>query len=188
MTGVQTCALPIWFTGLTSLRGWGYAYDISVYENNIAIITASTDPYYDHAIYLYNFSTSEIPQYNYSPGLASDLNAGENFIKISVGKFGYLALSENLFYPYGDNRLGALGIAKEFVDSVSWNLTYGLPSGVVLPNMSVVGAYEISAGGNHSIILASNIKPSGYSYTIIKPDGYPLIENLTMYPITQLAG
>ena len=31
----------VWFTGLSSLRGWGYAYDISVYENNIAAITAS---------------------------------------------------------------------------------------------------------------------------------------------------
>jgi hypothetical protein len=178
----------VWFTGKTSLRGWGYAYDISVYENNIAVITASTDPYFDHAIYLYNFSTSEIPQYNYSPGLASDLNPGENFIKISYGNFGFLALSENLFYPYGYNTYGALGYAKSIADSASLNNTYGLPSGVVLPNMSVVGAYDISAGGNHSIILASNIKPSGYSFTIIKPDGYPNIENLTIYPINQIAG
>lgn len=178
----------VWFTGLTSLRGWGYAYDISTYENRVVVITASTDPYYDHAIYLYFFSNSEIPQFEVSAGLASDLNPGENFLKVSTGQFGYLALSENLFYPYGDNAYGQLGYAQSVSSSLALNLQNSLPSGVVLPNMSVVGAYEIAAGGSHSVILASNIKPSGRSFVIIRSDGYPFIENLSIQPISQLAG
>ena len=175
----------VWFTGLSSLRGWGYAYDISTYENNIIIISASTDLYWDHSIILYNFAYSETPQYNYSPGLASDLNPGENYIRISAGKFGFLALSENLFYPYGDNSYGALGIAKTYTNSVAWNLQYGLPSGSLLSLNSVVGAYNIAAGGNHSIVLASNIKPSGFTFSIIRPGGYPSVDILTQYPTTQ---
>ena len=175
----------VWFTGLSSLRGWGYAYDISTYENNIIIISASTDLYWDHSIILYNFAYSETPQYNYSPGLASDLNPGENYIRISAGKFGFLALSENLFYPYGDNSYGALGIAKTYTNSVAWNLQYGLPSGSLLSLTSVVGAYNIAAGGNHSIVLASNIKPSGFTFSIIRPGGYPSVDILTQYPTTQ---
>jgi nicotinamide riboside transporter PnuC len=50
----------------------------------------------------------------------------------------------------------------------------------------VVGASDISAGGDHSIVLASNIKPSGYSFTIINPNGYPYIDILTQYPVTQI--
>jgi nicotinamide riboside transporter PnuC len=51
----------------------------------------------------------------------------------------------------------------------------------------VVGASDISAGGDHSIVLASNIKPSGYSFTIINSSGYPYIDILTQYPVTQIA-
>ncbi len=177
----------VWFAGLSNLRGWGYAYDISTYENTIIIISASTDPYWNHAIVLYDFANSETPQYNYSPGLASDLHPGENYLKVSTGRFGFLALSETLFYPYGDNAYGALGIAKSYTNSLAWNAQYGLPGGTLFANVSVVGAYDIAAGGNHSIILASNIKPSGYSFSIIRPDGYPLVDLLTQYPITQIA-
>ena len=179
----------VWFTGLSSLRGLGYAYDISTYENRIVVITASQDPYYDHAIYLYNFSASEIPQFDFSSGLASDLNPGENFLKVSTGKFGFLALSENLFYPYGLNDYGQLGYVQSISSSAALNLRDGIPGGVVLPNMSIVGISNIAAGGNHSIILASNVKPSSYSFTIIRPDGYALDPQYpTIYPTTQSAG
>lgn len=177
----------VWFTGLSSLRGWGYAYDISTYENTIIIISASTDPYWDHAIILYDFSFTETPQYNYSPGLASDLHPGENYLKVSTGRFGFLALSETLFYPYGMNDYGALGIAKSYTNSVAWNTQYSLPSGTLFALVSVVGISDIAAGGDHSIILASNIKPSGQSFNIIKPGGYPYVDLLTQYPIDQIA-
>jgi hypothetical protein len=177
----------VWFAGLSNLRGWGYAYDISTYENTIIIISASTDPYWDHAIVLYDFSFTETPQYSYSPGLASDLNPGENFLKVSTGKFGFLALSENLFYPYGMNDYGQLGYVQSISSSVALNAQYSLSSGIVLANMSVVGITDISAGGNHSIILASNIKPSTYSFAIIRPGGYPYVDQLTRYPIDQIA-
>jgi PKD repeat protein len=178
----------VWFTGLSNLRGWGYAYDISTYENRLVVITSSQDPYYDHAIYLYNFSSSEVPQYDFSAGLASDLNPGENFLKVSTGKFGFLALSENLFYPYGLNDYGQLGYVQSISSSISINLRDSIPSGVVLPNMSVTGISDIAAGGNHSIILASNIKPSTYSYTITRPGGYAIDPQYpTAYPITQVA-
>jgi len=179
----------VWFTGLSSLRGWGYAYDISTYENRIVAITASQDPYYDHAIYLYNFSANEIPQFDFSAGLASDLNPGENFLKVSTGKFGFLALSENLFYPYGMNDYGQLGYVQSISSSISINLRDSIPDGVVLPNMSVKGISDIAAGGNHSIILASNVKPSSYSFTITKPGGYATDPQYpTSYPINQIAG
>ena len=177
----------VWFTGISSLRGWGYAYDISTYENRIVVITASQDPYFDHAIYLYNFSLSEIPQFDFSGGLASDLNPGENFLRISTGAFGFLALSENKFYPYGDNAYGALGISKIYTNSFAYNAQYGLPSGAVLALFGVDGVSDIAAGGNHSIILASNIKPSSYSFTITKPSGYATDPQYpTVYPITQV--
>jgi PKD repeat protein len=176
----------VWFTGLSSLRGWGYAYDISAYENRIVVITASQDPYYDHAIYLYNFSASEVPQFDFSSGLASDLNPGENFLKVSTGRFGFLALSENLFYPYGLNDYGQLGYVQSISSSASINLRDGIPDGVVLPNMSITGISNIAAGGNHSIILASNVKPSTYSFTITRPDGYAIDPQYpTVYPINQ---
>jgi hypothetical protein len=179
----------VWFTGLSSLRGWGYAYDISTYENRMVVITASQDPYYNHAIYLYNFSSSETPQYDFSAGLASDLNPGENFLKVSTGKFGFLSLSENLFYPYGLNDYGQLGYVQSISSSISINLRDGISTGVVLPNMSVTGIVDIAAGGNHSIILASNIKPSTYSFTITKPGGYSNDPQYpTAYPITQVTG
>lgn len=178
----------VWFTGLSSLRGWGYSYDISTYENRIVVITASQDPYFDHAIYLYNFSASEIPQFDFSSGLASDLNPGENFLKVSTGKFGFLALSENLFYPYGLNDYGQLGYVQSISSSISINLRDSIPTGVVLPNMSIKGISDIAAGGNHSIILASNIIPSTYSFTIVRPGGYPSVDNLSIQPNTQAAG
>jgi len=162
----------VWFTGISSLRGWGYAYDISTYENRIVVITASQDPYFDHAIYLYNFSFSEIPQFDFSGGLASDRNPGENFLRVSTGAFGFLALSENIFYPYGNNVYGALGIAKIYTNSFAYNAQYGLPSGTVLGLIGVDGVSDIAAGGNHSIILATNVRPSSYSFTITRPDGY----------------
>ena len=182
----------VWFTGLSSLRGWGYAYDISTYENSIVIISASADPYWNHALVLYSFTYSETPQYNYSPGLASDLHPGENYIKVSTGKFGFLVLSENAFYddnfyPYGDNAYGALGIAKIYSNSVAYNLQNNSDPNALLKNVSIIGAYAVSAGGDHSIILASNIKPSGYSFNIIRPGGYPYVDLLTQYPIDQIA-
>ena len=162
----------VWFSGISSLRGWGYAYDISTYENIIVVITASQDPYFDHAIYLYSFSFSEIPQFDFSGGLASDRNPGENFLRVSTGAFGFLALSENIFYPYGDNVYGALGIDKIYTNSFAYNAQYGLPSGTVLGLVGVDGVSDIAAGGNHSIILATNVRPSSYSFTITRPDGY----------------
>jgi hypothetical protein len=54
--------------------------------------------------------------------------------------------------------------------------------------MSVNGISDITAGGNHSIILASNVKPSTYSFTIIRPGGYPTVDNLSIQPNTQAAG
>jgi len=182
----------VWFTGLSSLRGWGYAYDISTYENNIVVITASLDPYFDHAIYLYFFSYNEIPQFNVSGGLVSDTNPGldppENFLKVSTGKFGYLAISENLYFPYGLNDYGQLGYVQSVFNSNTLSLQAGYQDGQVLPNMSVKGTSDIAAGGNHSIILASNIKPSSYSFTITKPGGYATDPQYpTAYPITQIA-
>ena len=178
----------VWFSGLSSLRGWGYAYDISTYENNIVVITASQDPSFDHAIYLSFFSSSEVPQFNVSAGLASDINPGENFLKISTGSFGYLAISENLFYPYGINNFGQLGYVQSVSNSNSLNLQYGYGSGVVLPNMDIKGASDIAAGGNHSIILASSVRPSSSSFTITKPGGYAIDPQFpTIYPVSQIA-
>jgi PKD repeat protein len=185
----------VWFTGLSSIRGWGYAYDISTYENTIVIISASTDPYWDYAIVLYNFASNEIPSYDFSPGLSSDLNPDSRYIKISASKFGFLSIAENVinqkntFYAYGDNSYGALGIAKFYTNSRAYNLQNGLSEFALLMNTSVVEATDIAAGGNHSIILASNVKPSSYSFTIIRPDGYALDPQYpTIYPTTQAAG
>jgi PKD repeat protein len=179
----------VWFAGLSNLRGWGYAYDISTYENTIVVITASLDPFFDHAIYLYFFSYNEIPQFNVSAGLASDLNPGENFLKVSAGKFGYLALSDTLFYPYGLNDYGQLGYSQSISSSIALNTQNSLPSGVVLPNKSVQGIADIAAGGIHSIILASNVKPSTYSFTITKPTGYSTDPQYPIaVPFSQTAG
>ena len=182
----------VWFTGLSSLRGWGYAYDISTYENRIVIISASTDPYWDYAIVLYNFASNEIPLYDFSPGLSSELNPDTRYIKVSVGKFGFLSIAENFvqpkntFYAYGDNSYGALGVDKIYTNSVAYNLQNGLSQFALLLNNSVIEATDISAGGNHSIVLASNIKPSSYSFTIIRPGGYATNPQYpTVYPNTQ---
>jgi hypothetical protein len=108
---------------------------------------------------------------------------------VSTGKFGFLVLSENAFYddnfyPYGDNAYGALGIAKIYSNSVAWNLQYGSNPFALLKNASIIGTYAIAAGGDHSFILASSVKPSGYSFNIIRPSGYPYVDLLTQYPIT----
>jgi PKD repeat protein len=182
----------VWFTGLSSLRGWGYAYDISTYENNIVVITASQNPYFDHAIYLYFFSYNEIPQFIVSGGLASDtapdFDPPQNFLKVSTGKFGYLAISENLFFPYGLNDFGQLGYEQSVSNSNTLSLQAGYQDGQVLSNRSINGISDIAAGGNHSIILASNVIPSTYSFTIIRPDGYSNDPQYpTIYP-TQATG
>jgi len=177
----------VWFTGLSNLRGWGYAYDISVYSNDIAIIVASQDITVDRAICIYNFAANETPVFSFASELASKRQPSESFIKISFGAFGFLALSQNLFYPYGSNFGGALGYPITYTSSRVENAKTNLPFYVVLPNSSVVGAYDIAAGGNHSVILASSIKPSGNNFTIIRPNGYPIATNLTIYPTTQTA-
>ena len=63
-----------------------------------------------------------------------------------------------------------------------------LPPYFLSTNNSVIGAYDIAAGGVHSILLASDVKPSGQSFTIIRPGGYPNVDNLSIYPTTQAAG
>jgi alpha-tubulin suppressor-like RCC1 family protein len=112
----------------------------------------------------------------------------KSYIKVSTGALGLLALSQDNFYPYGDNSFGALGFAQSYTNSRNENIKSGVPINVILSNAGVIGAYDIAAGGNHSVILASNIKPSGQSFTIIRPDGYPIITNLTIYPTTQIVG
>ena len=178
----------VWFSGLASLRGWGYAYDISTYENNIVIIAASQDPAYERSIISYGFATNEIPVFNLGYQVASDRNPGQSYIKVSTGAFGFLALSQDKFYPYGDNSFGALGYVQSYTNSRNENIKSGIPVNVILLNGGVIGAYDIAAGGNHSVILASDIQPSGQSFTIIRPDGYPIITNLTIYPIMQIVG
>ena len=120
--------------------------------------------------------------------MASDRNPGQSYIKVSTGAFGFLALSQDKFYPYGDNSFGALGYVQSYTNSRNENIKSGIPVNVILLNGGVIGAYDIAAGGNHSVILASDIQPSGQSFTIIRPDGYPIITNLTIYPIMQIVG
>ena len=177
----------VWFTGLSSLRGWGYAYDISTYENTIIIIGASQDSTIDRAIYIYNFDLNETPVFIGASETASFRNPGESFIKVSTGSFGFLALSQNKFYPYGDNAYGALGYAVSFINSKTENAKNNLRDYVVLPNTGIIEAYDIAAGGNHSIILASNVRPTGNNFIIIRPNGYPSADKLTIYPTTQVA-
>ena len=177
----------VWFTGLSSLRGWGYAYDISTYENIIIIIGASQDSTIDRAIYIYNFDFNETPVFIGASETASFRNPGESFIKISTGSFGFLALSQNKFYPYGDNAYGALGYAISYTNSKTENAKNNLRDYVVLPNTGIIEAYDIAAGGNHSIILASNVRPTGNNFIIIRPNGYPSVDKLTIYPTTQVA-
>ena len=82
-----------------------------------------------------------------------------------------------------------MGVAKFYTNSRAYNLQNGLSEFALLMNTSVVEATDIAAGGNHSIILASNVKPSSYSFTIIRPDGYALDPQYpTIYPTTQAAG
>jgi hypothetical protein len=68
------------------------------------------------------------------------------------------------------------------------SLQAGYQDGQVLSNRSIDGISDIAAGGNHSIILASNVIPSTYSFTIIRPDGYSNDPQYpTIYP-TQATG
>ena len=124
----------------------------STYENNIVVITASQNPYFDHAIYLYFFSHNEIPQFIVSGGLASDtapdFDPPQNFLKVSRGKFGYLAISENLFFPYGLNDFGQLGYEQSVSNSNTLSLQAGYLDGQVLSNRSIDGISDIAAGGN----------------------------------------
>jgi hypothetical protein len=86
------------------------------------------------------------------------------------------------------NNYGQLGYVQSISSSISINLRDGIPDGVVLPNMSINEISDIAAGGNHSIILASSVKPLTYSFTIIRPGGYPTVDNLSIQPNTQAAG
>ena len=176
----------VWFTGKTNLRGWGYAYDISAYANNIGVLLADVDPYYERAIYFYAFtSLTEVPTFVISPGLASDKNPPEKFQKISVGRFGYLALSENYYWPYGENYDGELGIAASYTDSLSYNRSNGLFDGEILPIIDIANPTDVSAGGYHSLLIASNVKPSSNTFTFIRTGGYPRPDILTIYPTQQ---
>lgn len=178
----------VWFTGKTNLRGWGYAYDISTYANSIGVILASSDSYYDRAIYLYSFtSLNEVPAFVISPGLASDKNPPETFQKISVSRFGYLALSENYYWPYGENFEGELGLASSYTDTLSNNRQNGLFDGEILPVIDILNPTDISAGGYHTLLIASNVKPSSNSFTFIRTGGYPRPDVLTIYPTEQVA-
>jgi len=178
----------VWFAGKTNLRGWGYAYDISVYANNIGVLLADVDPYYERAIYFYAFtSLNEVPVFVISPGLASDKNPPEKFQKISVGRFGYLALSENYYWPYGENYNGELGISSTYTDTLSYNKSNGLFDGEILPLIDITNPTDISAGGYHSLLIASTVKPSSNSFTFIRTGGYPRPDVLTIYPTEQVA-
>jgi hypothetical protein len=85
------------------------------------------------------------------------------------------------------NGYGELGFPQSYKDSLSSNAQANLPPSTIFANTGIVGAYEIAAGGEHSLILASNVKPSGNNFTIIRPNGYPSPTNLTIYPIDQIA-
>jgi len=80
-----------------------------------------------------------------------------------------------------------MGLPQSFSSSDQNNLQNNLPKYFITSNDSVIGAYEISTGGAHSIVLASDVKPSGYSFTIIRPGGYPSVDNLSIQPNTQAA-
>ena len=178
----------VWFTGKTLLRGWGYAYDISAYGNEISVILASTDPYYERAIYRYSFTQSnEIPSFIISPGVASDYYNAQSYQKISSSKFGYIALSEDYYWAWGDNTLGQLGYDSSYRDSLTYNASQGLFPGVVFPLTFIQNPTDISAGGSHSLLISSSVKPSGRSFTIIRPGGYPNPDVLTAYPVSQPA-
>jgi len=182
----------VWFTGKTILRGWGYAYDISTYGNNIGVILASTDPYYERAIYRYEFTQyDEVPRFILSPGTATEIynylynGNPQSFQKLSVGKFGFLVLSENFYWAWGDNILGQLGYDIFFKDSFSYNASRGQNAGVMYPLTFIENPTDISAGGDHSLLISSAVRPSGRTFNLIRPGGYPNPDVLTAYPSQQ---
>jgi PKD repeat protein len=176
----------VWFTGLTRLRGWGYAYDISTNNDIINIISATQDQF-DRSIVFYQLYNNEIPQFLGASQLVSSSYPGEYFVKISLGTSALLAISQNHFFAYGVNQNGCMGLPQSFNSSEQYNLQNNLPKYFISSNDSVIGAYDITTAGSHSIILASNVKPTGNNFTIIRPGGYPLVNNLTIYPIDQIA-
>jgi PKD repeat protein len=185
----------VWFAGKTNLRGWGYAYDISTYENRIGVLLADTDPYFNRAIYFYGFtSTNEIPAFLISPGTAAESQnflpgdpQAETFQKVSVSNFGYLALSENNYWPWGDNSNGELGFASSYKDTLSENAKNGRFPGDISSVPDIVNPTDISAGGFHSLLIASSAKPATNTFTFVKTGGYPNPEVLTAYPTEQAA-
>jgi hypothetical protein len=174
----------VWFTGLTSLRGWGYAYDIAATGAFINIISASQDQF-DRSIIFYELYASETPNFLGATQPASLIYPGEFFIKIESGTSCLLALTQNHLFAYGSNQNGCMGLPQSFNSSSQFNLQGNLPFYYISSNDSVIGPYEISTGGAHSLVLASDVKPSGNNFTIIRPDGYPSVNNLTIYPTTQ---
>ena len=185
----------VWFAGKTNLRGWGYAYDISTYENRIGVLLADTNPYFNRAIYFYGFtSTNEIPAFLISPGTAAESQnflpgdpQAETFQKVSVSNFGYLALSENYYWPWGDNSNGELGFAINYKDTLSENAKNGRFPGDISSVPDIANPTDISAGGFHSLLIASSAKPSTYTFTFVRTGGYPNPEVLTAYPTEQSA-
>ena len=182
----------VWFAGKTILRGWGYAYDISTYGNDIGVILASTNPYYERAIYRYSFTQyDEVPTFIISPGKATDWydytfnGISQSFQKLSVREFGYLALSENYYWAWGDNTSGELGYGIFFRDSTSYNTSQSVPTGVVFPLTFIENPTDISAGGSHSLLISSAVRPSGRTFNLIRPGGYPNPDVLTAYPTQQ---
>jgi PKD repeat protein/alpha-tubulin suppressor-like RCC1 family protein len=185
----------VWFAGKTNLRGWGYAYDISTYENRIGVLLADTDPYFNRAIYFYGFtSTNEIPAFLISPGTAAESQnflpgdpQAETFQKVSVSNFGYLALSENNYWPWGDNSNGELGFAINYKDTLSENAKNGRFPGEISSVPDITNPTDISAGGFHSLLIASSAKPATNTFIFVRTGGYPNPEVLTVYPTEQAA-
>ena len=177
----------VWFTGITRLRGWGYAYDISTNNGLINIISATQDQF-DRSIVFYELYNNETPQFLGASQLVSSSFPGEYFVKISQGTSALLAISQNHFFAYGVNQNGCMGLPQSFNSSEQYNLQNNLPKYFISSNDSVIGAYDITTAGSHSIILASNVKPTGNNFTVIRPGGYPSVNNLTIYPITQVTG
>jgi PKD repeat protein len=176
----------VWFTGITRLRGWGYAYDISTNNGLINIISATQDQF-DRSIVFYELYNNETPQFLGASQLVSSSFPGEYFVKISQGTSALLAISQNHFFAYGVNLNGCMGLPQSFNSSEQYNLQNNLPKYFISSNDSVIGAYDITTAGSHSIILASNVKPTGNNFTVIRPGGYPSVNNLTIYPTTQAA-
>ena len=176
----------VWFTGKTTLRGFGYAYDISSDGGEISIISASQDQF-DRSIIFYGFDVGEIPQFWGVSQVASNTYPGEFFVKISLGRAPFFALSQNHLFVFGDNMFGSLGLPEGQTRTIESNLQNNLPPYFLSTNDSVIGAYDIAAGGVHSVLLASDVKPSGQSFTIIRPNGYPIVTDLAVYPITEIA-